>query len=166
MSEFSKNRKAKDGLKYTCKACDREYHLRARWQKENPEKARVSTRKWDCKNKSRKNAYAKRKWRENLQYRLRNNLRRRITKAIECKKEPTLDFIGCSLDFYMDYLASKFDEHMSWNNYGNYWEIDHIIPLNRFDLSDSQQIRAAFHYNNTQPLSCFDNRKKGGSLAP
>ena len=149
LSEFSKNRKAKDGLKYTCKACDRENHLRARWQKENPEKARVSTRKWDCKNKSRKNAYAKRKWREDLQYRLRNNLRRRITKAIECKKEPTLDFIGCSLDFYMDYLASKFDEHMSLNNYGNYWEIDHIIPLNRFDLSDSQQIRAAFHYNNT-----------------
>lgn len=189
LSDFCKDRSSKDGLNSKCKSCRRKYYLENRerilalankwnadhkelvckrasqWQKVNREATRAASRKWDQKNKLRMNAYNRKKWQEDVQFRLRNNLRRRITKAIQRKREPTLNYLGCSLEFYMDYLASNFDEKMSWENYGSYWEIDHIIPLNEFNLLDPEQLEVAFHYSNTQPLTCSDNRSKGSSLA-
>ena len=41
---------------------------------------------------------------------------------------------------------------MNWDNYGSYWEIDHIKPLSK---------GGSFHYTNTQPLTVKENRRKG-----
>jgi hypothetical protein len=40
------------------------------------------------------------------------------------------------------------------------WEIDHIIPLWKFDLEDSIQFKQAVHYTNLQPLTIEDHKKK------
>ena len=46
--EFYKNRSKSDGLASLCKICS--YLRSAKWKKENPEKARASTRKWQQNN--------------------------------------------------------------------------------------------------------------------
>ena len=48
---------------------------------------------------------------------------------------------------------------MNFNNYGD-WELDHIKPLTKYDLTDENEIRECFHYSNIQPLWKIDNRKK------
>ena len=45
---------------------------------------------------------------------------------------------------------------MNWENWGIYWEIDHIIPLNK---------GGTFHFSNTQPLTITNNRKKSNKIA-
>jgi hypothetical protein len=52
---------------------------------------------------------------------------------------------------------------MSWDNYGHgrdKWNIDHIIPLRAFDLSQEQHIVLACHYLNLQPLWQPENFSK------
>jgi hypothetical protein len=54
-------------------------------------------------------------------------------------------------------------EDMSFDNYGN-WEIDHIIPVSSFDLSNENELRKCFNYNNTQPLWKNENRSKSNKI--
>lgn len=71
-----------------------------------------------------------------------------------------LNFLGTSIEEYYDYLESKFTPEMNWDNYGTYWNIDHIKPLNYFNPCLAETIRR-FHYTNTQPLTVSENRQKG-----
>ena len=41
---------------------------------------------------------------------------------------------------------------MTWGNYGKFWEIDHILPLASFDLTDREQFLRSIHWTNLQPL--------------
>lgn len=46
---------------------------------------------------------------------------------------------------------------MSWENRGSVWEIDHIVPFHRVDLSDPEVQRKVCHYTNLRPLFKLDN---------
>lgn len=49
---------------------------------------------------------------------------------------------------------------MSWENYGTYWEVDHILPLANYCLTDRGTFRRLIHYTNLQPLTVAANRRK------
>lgn len=73
----------------------------------------------------------------------------------------TLDLLGCSIEELKLHMSKKFTEGMSWDNYGKYWEIDHIKPCSLFDLSKEDEQRKCFHFTNLQPLLPKENRQKG-----
>lgn len=50
---------------------------------------------------------------------------------------------------------------MNWDNYGTYWEIDHIKPLCQFPAT-TESVKVVWNLNNLQPLECKYNRSKGG----
>lgn len=98
-----------------------------------------------------------------LVYNLRSSTYR-IFKGIE-KDEHTLQLLGCSPDEFREYLASKFQEGMTMENYGRGgWSIDHIIPLASVNIYDPVERARALHYTNTQPLWEADNARKGDKL--
>lgn len=103
-----------------------------------------------------------------LQRRLGNCLRDRIRHAVLLKSDSSFNLIGCPVEFVMGWLESKFQEGMSWENYGrpdgdhfSGWHIDHVKPCSSFDLSDPEEQKKCFHYTNLQPLWAIDNMKKG-----
>ena len=80
------------------------------------------------------------------------------------KSGTTIELLGCSIENLKKYLETKFTSGMTWENYNlTGWHIDHITPLDKFDLTDELQIRIACHFTNLQPLWCEDNYSKGGS---
>jgi len=44
------------------------------------------------------------------------------------------------------------------------YEIDHIIPLHTFNLTNSEEIKKAFSTTNLQWLTKIENRSKGGKV--
>lgn len=46
-----------------------------------------------------------------------------------------MELTGCFIEFLKEYIANKFTEGMSWDNYGE-WHLDHIRLCSSLDLSD------------------------------
>jgi hypothetical protein len=76
------------------------------------------------------------------------------------------DSIGCSRDFFLEWIESQFEEGWSWDNRGEVWEIDHIVPFNSVDLTKKEDVERVMNYKNTRPLSISENRKKRDSTCP
>lgn len=134
-------------------------HPRSNWWKSlGRNKNPLSRRKYDRKRESSPHG------------KLRNQLKARIHKALRAqnvtKRNGTFQLCGCSPQFLREWLQSQFTRGMTWKNQGTYWHIDHKIPVSTFDLSNSDQQRAAFHYSNLQPLRSFDNMSKHDRILP
>jgi predicted DNA-binding protein YlxM (UPF0122 family) len=106
---------------------------------------------------------------QQLNARVARNLRTRLWIAMSGKSKmvSAVKDLGCSVEELKKHLESMFynnaAECMSWDNYGK-WEIDHILPLTSFDLSNKEQQLKACHYTNLQPLWLSDNRRKSDKI--
>lgn len=137
------------------------------WRARNPEKQKaISDRARAKRVASGKRRVEGRLYRRKVlatpEGRLISNLRRRVNKAVHgiLKSARTLELIGCPVKQLKAHLESHFKPGMSWENYGM-WEIDHITPCARFNLSEPDQQRTCFHWSNLQPLWMTENRRKG-----
>ncbi len=120
-----------------------------------------------------RNERHKERMRDDPKYRIARTLRGRLhtmarKSKLNKKEQHTLDYLGCSIEFFVSYIENKFyqrvetKESMTWDNYGFYgWHIDHIKPLDSFNLFDEEEIKLACHYTNLQPLWSEDNWSKG-----
>jgi len=90
-----------------------------------------------------------------------NNSIKRNGYTKDCKTE---DILGCSIEYFKNYLESKFEEWMDWENKGLYngnynygWDIDHIKPLSL--ATTYEETMKLNHYTNLQPLCSKVNRE-------
>jgi len=138
--------------------------------KAHPGQIKASNKAYYRKNcdriKQRTMAYERKRRAESIEYRLRHNLRRRIPNAIRqgVKAGSAIRLLGCTIDYFKDYIAARFRPGMTWDNYGE-WHLDHIKPLASFDLTDLDQMVIACYYTNMQPLWAADNMRKGARFA-
>lgn len=91
--------------------------------------------------------------------RMRGRLNSILQKQNLCKSDTTMKLVGCSWKELKDYLEKQFTEGMSWERFGE-MDVDHIIPLAAFDLSDEEERVRAFHYTNLQPMWRHEHRTK------
>jgi hypothetical protein len=120
-------------------------------------------------NKGRYN-YKKELFNKNPGAKIAHNLRIRLRKLLKTSPNYNKSYtnlysvLGCNRDTLKGYLEIRFQEGMSWENYGK-WHIDHIRPCVSFDLSLPEQQAECFHYTNLQPLWAQDNLKKHGKIS-
>ena len=150
----------------------------------NIEKMRLEKRVYNSKNKEAKALYDinyriknsekisnyKKEWNkkmslENIIYKIKKNLRRRVHHALKgnTKSTSTMKLIGCTPEFFKNYIESLFEPNMTWENYGE-WHIDHIKPCFSFDLSKINEQNECFHYSNQRPLWKTENLKRPKSI--
>jgi hypothetical protein len=165
ITEFHKNPQAKDSYRNICKLCQN-LNNRLKWpsRKEKYRENRITYRK---QNKNKIYNWRKNQLKNNIEFRVLNNLRSRVNMALRNNQKSghTLELLGCSIEFLKQHFESRFKEGMSWSNYGRgfhgkgmkEWHIDHIIPCDKFDLTDPKQQEQCFHYTNLRPMWAEEN---------
>ncbi len=174
-TQFNKTKFKKTGIYSSCKDCCHK-HWDKNWNDPNKRKKKLKQNdRWMKKNRDKfkeyLKIYRKNRRKNDIQWVIRMALSRRIRYAVKKQKtektSKTKELLGCNLQFFRNYLESKFQEGMNWNNYGNkknQWSLDHILCCELFDLTDSKQQFFCFNYKNIQPLWHKDNFKKNDFL--
>jgi hypothetical protein len=143
--------------------------IRKKYNLKNIEKIREYSQNYDSKevqktyynkNKNKFLDYKKKRRKTDPIFKLTENIRKRIYASLKNNRNGKLKYLGCSVEEYKIYLENQFNKNMNWENYGTYWEIDHINPLFSFNLSQEEKIVEAFHYSNTRPLEITLNRSR------
>jgi len=116
-------------------------------------KQRDKQRRQDEFFKEKRRAYDKNKYRQDIQYRLKKQFEAKLNYLL--KKDDTtgaVPLIGCSIPQYKEYLEQRFIKGMSWDNYGEIWCIDRVVPFCNWDLTKAEQAALCYHYSNSTPL--------------
>ena len=95
-----------------------------------------------------------------VNFKMSEILRSKIHKILNNKPTSFLKYLGCDLEWFKKWIEFRFDKNMNWDNLGKYWQIDHILPISRFDMTNENDIRICFHWTNLQPLESTENRQK------
>lgn len=164
--------KYKDKFKeYREKRSDYQNEYNKRYYDEHKEKLNSNSRKYYQENtekiKERIKILTKNKLKNDSLFKLKYSIKRTIKNGIKRKnfkkKSKTVEILGCSFDEFKNYLESKFEPWMNWENYGKYngefnygWDIDHITPLN--EAKNEEDVVKLCHYKNLQPLCSKENR--------
>jgi len=138
-----------------------------RYRDTNKEKKKEYQIAYRIKNRNRRNEYLSKRKKEDVLFNITCNIRISINNSFRrlgfSKNSKTEKILGCSFENLKEYLESKFEPWMTWENKGLYngelnygWDIDHIIPLS--SANTEEDIIKLNHYTNLQPLCSKINR--------
>lgn len=186
LDAFGKNRQTCDGLHTWCKQCCKESRglqdkdKRSEYQRAYREANKAKLAEYRRANAAQKAEYnraykpKKNEWIKNrrqtdpsfrIAYALRTRLYDGIVRKYKASKSAsTATLLGMDAEMTRHWLEFQFEPGMSWANYGTDWEIDHVLPLSRFDLTDPDQQRIACGWTNLQPKHKVHNRSKGSQI--
>jgi len=177
--EFAIKRWSNRKYKTICSLC-----AIKKWGQEHPENRKKSRKKWGQKNPEYKkeyrkehikqirkhmNAYAKQRREKDPKFRLDQNMRNLISYSLKGKKAGRKweTLVSFTLEELMEHLENQFDDKINWDNYGNYWEVDHIKPrsLFKYTLPQDPEFKECWTLENLQPLEKTANLKKSNTFA-
>jgi len=170
---YQKNKEAIKELskKYYHKNKEKSLLRKKKWKEKNKEKYRIISKKYYYRNRKKiiKDNTKRQKIRlkTDLNFKLLNNLRRRILHALKgnSKSNKTIKLLGVdSIEFVWNHLEKSFKPGMTRENHGK-WHVDHIKPCSSFDLTKASEQRECFHYTNLQPLWASENLSKGNRIS-
>lgn len=111
-----------------------------------------------------KNEKLKEKYHNNENYKqsvlLRNIVRNIINGVTKKPSKKSLELIGCSQEQFKQWIEFNFIDDMSWDNYGIYWNLDHVTPVSSFDLTNEEEKKVCFQWSNTVPEIAKKNYEK------
>lgn len=151
-----------------CNDCEKQYgrdynkenkHIRDAWVANNKGRMKQLQAEWYQNNKPHIRAKYNERYHSDPAFKLGQLLRRRLLQGIE-KTDATSIYMGVEISFIKQWLEYCFDESMTWDNHGTHWEIDHVIPINQFNLLDDKQVLLCFNWKNLMPLRKTTNMSK------
>jgi len=151
VNDFNKKSSASDGYMNICKVCCLEYNKQ--WVNDNREYVRERERNRRVNNPHHRISI-------NMHRRLNHTLHRGIYSA---RTEEILDI---PKGLYLEWLSFNFENGMCFANYGKLWQIDLIIPASSFELTNEQQLLAAFNWRNIRPCLKSENAAKYNFILP
>jgi len=169
--DYSKKTKATSKEYYQKNKDNKEWKHKKKIANKNSYQKHKKKRLKSCKgynklNKDRINERYKTRLKSDPIFYLSHKIRNIINKHLKRNRanQSSIEILGCSFEYFKDYIESKFEPWMNWDNKGLYngeynfgWDIDHIVPLST--ASELEDVIRLNHYTNLQPLCSKINRE-------
>lgn len=171
------------GNKTICKAClyteqieyrknnlerlqarDAAYHLTVKDKRRQQEITRLAVPENRQKRNEYIHEYKKERRNNDPSFRLYESLRKRIWKSVKNKSNSSIEYLGCDIDFYKKWIEFTMKLDMNWENYGSLWNVDHVIPIIKFDSSNNDELKEAFNWKNTCARYAAENFSKKDNI--
>lgn len=141
---------------------DKFLEIEKEYRENNKDYRKKYDKEYREKNKEILNFKRKEKIKNNTLFKSKEKIRILIANSIKkmgySKNSRTHEILGCSFEYFKEYIESLFTDGMSWENHGE-WHLDHKIPIS-WSQTEGDLIRLN-HYTNFQPLWKQDNLSKG-----
>ena len=188
IERFCKNKAMPDGLQYQCKECrkrsDKKYYQQNREKviegyKTYYQRNREGHKKYYQENreyfrkysvspeyKKRKNQRFMERYNSDPAFRLRSNVGHYIRRALRARGKTkggsTFDHLPYTPQELKEHIEKQFDEHMTWENHGSYWHVDHIRPHASFNYDNltHPDFQKCWALENLRPLEATENIRK------
>jgi hypothetical protein len=142
------------------------YHKRKNIPKVT-EKRKAYSKKYNKENRETLNKKERERLKTDKLFKLTKNIRALIRQSIKnggfSKKTKTFQILGCTPSEFKNYIESKWEPWMNWDNHGKHngnlnfgWDLDHIIPIS--SANNEEEIIKLNHFTNFQPLCSKINR--------
>ena len=169
--------KRKRNAEYYCKNADKVRKQEAEYKRKNADKIRKREAEYRRKNADkirkrnteyrRKNPEKIRKWsaeyRKKPEVKIVKAQRLRLKRIVKSTSVRRNEMTGCTPLQLRQHIESQFAKGMTWQNRGR-WHIDHIMPCSAFDLTNREQVKICFNWQNLRPIWANQNRSKGNKI--
>lgn len=158
-TDFRTNARSSTGYFKTCNSCwkpkewnkNKQKQSEAKYVKNNPQK---------IKEKNKRQA-------KMPQRQIKSRIQKRIRCALESinqnKNNKTTEYVGCDISYLKKWLEFQFNDDINWNNM-NEWHIDHVSPCRIFDLTNVNQQKECFNWQNLRPCLAKENLEKSDKI--
>ena len=120
------------------------------------------------KERERRAKYNKKRRNVDCKVRLDCNISRAIRAALNGNKKGRSweDLVGYGIEDLKRHLEKQFGNDMTWENYGDWWHIDHIVPKSVFNYinPEHEDFKRCWSLENLQPLYKKENLAKYNKL--
>lgn len=75
-----------------------------------------------------------------------------------------VNLIGLDKNNFQEYVNKFVLAEMNVEDFGKTWGLDHIVPVELFDLENDEELKCCYSFLNIMPMFNSDNRFKGASI--
>lgn len=170
VTEFKKNSHGYKTYECRCTTCYKIYH--DKYYIKNKESILVKSIEYRKHYEKRPetrikiNERMRLRYKNDIEFKILDNIRSRIKSALKSNKKDSksIEFLGCSMSEFIKWIEYQFNDKMSWNNHGFYWEIDHVIPCASFNMKNIEERHKCFNWSNCRPLEKRENLMKNDKI--
>lgn len=97
-----------------------------------------------------------------IEGKLQNSMSCRMRAAISKRGIKSTSLVDYTMEDLKIHLEKQFLLGMTWDNYGDGWHVDHIVPVSGFSFTSvhDAEFKACWSLGNLRPLWAQDNRAK------
>jgi hypothetical protein len=158
--------KARAEARAKAKAEEKERKRLIKEEKKRQTKLRYKAYKKTPEYRAVRAAYRRRRRQKDSRRRLRSSItclvRLALKKQGATKGGKTFAHLDYTPRELYEHLEAQFDKNMTWENYGSYWHLDHIIPQAALPYNSLKHpnFKKAWALDNLQPLEKSENIQK------
>lgn len=73
-------------------------------------------------------------------------------------------YFGLGIEKFRQWIESQFDEDLTWENFSDAWQFDHIVPVAYFDFGNEQDLRLCWNFVNIRVEKAINNKNRSSRI--
>ena len=73
-------------------------------------------------------------------------------------------YFGLDIENMRQWFEYQFQHEIGWENFGEKWQFDHIIPVTYFDFADENELKMCWNFTNIRVEHFQKNKDRGNRL--